>query len=196
MNGVRAKQISSPRAKFETALALQSPEGVAIEEAFAFMSALYFRGKVAYASRFGVAPDGVDARYVIAPGFGLVPFGWRLDLDRFKKLKRTEVDVDVRSYRTSLARDAKNLRSQLPSDARVVLLGSIATGKYVDILWPIFGPQLRFPACFVGIGDMSRGGLMLRAARSGEEFEYATLDVERHRKRATLNAQRATGEGS
>jgi hypothetical protein len=181
-NGIRAKQLCSPRATFDAAVALRSEEGVAIENAFAFMSALYFRGKVAYASRFGAAPPPLEhAAWVIAPGFGLVPFGWRVDMERFKKLKRTDVDLSSRNYKSTLTRDAKALAAQLPAEARVVLLGSIATGKYVDILWPIFGPRLRFPSCFIGLGDMSRGGLMLRAARSGEEFEYSTLDVPRSR---------------
>jgi hypothetical protein len=184
LNGLRAKQLSSPRAQFGAAVALRSEEGVPIEEAFAFMSALYFRGKVAYSSRFGAAPEAIEhANWVIAPGFGLVPFGWRIDMERFRKLKRTDVDVSSRNYRTALTRDAKAIAEKITAETQVVLLGSIATGKYVDILWPIFGSRLRFPACFVGLGDMSRGGLMLRAARSGEEFEYATLDVDRHRKR-------------
>jgi hypothetical protein len=54
----------------------------------------------------------------------------------------------------------------------VVLLGSIATGKYVDTLLPVLGERLLFPREFIGRGDMSRGGLMLRAAKLGEELEY------------------------
>lgn len=159
---------------------------MAIEQAFAFMSALYFRGKVAYAQRFATPPEGVGAgAWVIAPGFGLVPFGWRMNIDRFKKLKRTEVDAKRPSYCRPLQKEAKSLAAQLPDDTRVVLLGSIATGKYVDVLWPIFGERLVFPRCFVGLGDMSRGGLMLRAARSGEEFEYSGLNVQRSNAKGT-----------
>ena len=176
VSGIRAKQLVSPRAKFPAALAYQSESGVAIEEAFAFMSALYFRGKVAYARRFGRGVSPVEPQYVIVPGFGLVPFGWALDAERFKKLKRTDVDVDRPSYRKPLEKAARELSDQLPPEARVVLLGSVATGKYLDILQPVFGARLHFPRVFAGIGDMSRGGLMLRAARSGEELEYAALD--------------------
>jgi hypothetical protein len=69
----------------------------------------------------------------------------------------------------------------LNDDDQVVLLGSVATGKYVDVLWPILGSRLRFPVAFAGLGDMARGGLMLRAAREGKELEYRTLDGDRKR---------------
>ena len=54
----------------------------------------------------------------------------------------------------------------------MVLLGSIATGKYVDALLDALGPRLLFPTDFVGRGDMSRGGLLLRSAREGRELDY------------------------
>jgi hypothetical protein len=177
VSGLRAKQLMSPRAGFDTAKMYRSPEGVPIGLAFAFMSALYFRGKVTYALHFG----GLENTFVIAPGFGLVLADWRITEERMKVLKRTEVDVKVRNYRKPLERDARALAEQLDDDAQVVLLGSVATGKYVDILLPIFGPRLRFPAAFAGLGDMSRGGLLLRAVRANQELEYVTLDAGRHR---------------
>jgi hypothetical protein len=54
----------------------------------------------------------------------------------------------------------------------VVLLGSVATGKYVDPLTEALGERLRFPGDFVGRGDMSRGGLLLRSVRDGRELDY------------------------
>src|SRR5262249_32645808 len=56
-----------------------------------------------------------------------------------------------------------------------VLLGSIASDKYVELLLEILGQRLLFPVDFVGRGDMSRGGLMLRAARSGTELPYGPV---------------------
>ena len=67
-------------------------------------------------------------------------------------------------YREPLARDAQRLAKKLSAECEVVLLGSIATGKYVDVLLENFQHRLRFPADFVGRGDMSRGGLLLRCA--------------------------------
>ena len=175
-SGLRAKQLMSPRAQFPTALRFQAGE-VMIAEAFAFMSALYFRGKIAYALHFG----GVENSYVIAPGFGLVPPTWTLDEARMKKMSRTDVDVKDRTYVKTLRDSATKLATTVDEDAEVVLLGSVASGKYVDILLPIFGDRLRFPHAFAGLGDMSRGGLMLRAVRANRELEYVTLDKPRHR---------------
>lgn len=161
----------------------QSPEGVPIALAFAFMSSLYFRGKIAYAMHFASPSPALEngGVYVIAPGFGLVPPEWRVTPERMKVMARTPVDVSKRNYRKPLERDARTLADQLEPDAEVVLLGSVASGKYVDILWPVFQSRLRFPVMFAGLGDMSRGGLMLRAVRGERELEYTTLDAPRHR---------------
>jgi hypothetical protein len=182
-SGLRAKQLTSPRAQFPTALRYRSEEGVMIGEAFAFMSALYFRGKIGYALHFADTSTALGGFgvYVIAPGFGLVPPDWKLTPERMKTMSRTPVDVKVRAYRKPLETEAKAIAGQLDEDAQVILLGSVATGKYVDVLLPIFGPRLRFPAAFAGLGDMSRGGLMLRAVRENKELEYTTLDAPRHR---------------
>lgn len=179
LNGLRAKQLMSPRAKFDAALMYRSPEGVPIALAFAFMSALYFRGKITYALQF--AP--VENIFVIAPGFGLVGPDWRITQETIKTLQKTEVDVRKRNYRKPLERDTKALAARLSGDAQVVLLGSVASGKYVDILWPILGERLVFPAMFAGLGDMSRGGLLLRAARANRELDYTSLAAPRHKDR-------------
>ena len=178
LNGIRAQQLMSPKAGFDTARMYRSPEGVPIALAFAFMSALYFRGKITYALHF------TDIRniFVITPGFGLVPPDWRITEERMNVMRRTDVDVRRRNYRLPLKRDAEALAARLEPEAQVILLGSVATGKYVDILWPIFGDRLRFPGIFAGLGDMSRGGLMLRAVRENRELEYTTLDAPRHKR--------------
>ena len=177
--GIRAQQLISPRASFAAALAYRSEGGVAIEEAFSFMSALYFRGKVAYVRRFA---SGNDSIRVIAPGFGLVPFGWALTTTTMKRLQKVPVDVKSRAYRLPLQHDARALAETLPPAARVILLGSVATGKYLDVLAPIFGERLAYPSAFAGLGDMSRGAIMLRAAASGEELEYEPLTSRQHRR--------------
>jgi hypothetical protein len=197
--GRRALQLAAPRAGFAAAGRLRSPEGLPIGEAFCFMSALYFRGKLAYARRFassgaGLGPSvlpeqpgcgGQESRVdlqlvpdagsilIIAPGFGLVTPEWPLTAERLRRLARTPVDPARRGYSAPLRRHARELASRLPAAARFVLLGSIATGKYLDLLLPILGERLLFPRAFAGTGDMRRGAMMLRAAASGEELEYA-----------------------
>jgi hypothetical protein len=178
-SGLRAKQLISPNASFEAARLYRSVEGVPIALAFAFMSALYFRGKISYALHFAnPSPEGV---FVIAPGFGLVPYDWRVTEERMKVMSKTDVDVRLPKYRKPLERDAVAIAETLDAGAEVVLLGSVATGKYVDVLLPLFRDRLRFPAAFAGLGDMSRGGLLLRAVRANRELEYTTLDAPRHR---------------
>jgi hypothetical protein len=186
LSGVRAAQLTSKDAGFETAVRFRSAEGVPIADAFSFLSSLYFRGKMAYARRFAAPPPtlGVgtpdDGILVIAPGFGLVPPSWRLNRERLAKM-RTPVDLKNPDYCEPLRDHAEQLRELIPEPVRVVLLGSVATGKYVDLLSPVFGDRLHFPRLFAGAGDMQRGGMMLRAAREGQELEYVTLDAPRRR---------------
>lgn len=186
LNGLRAKQLMSPRARFDLAVRYRSEEGVPVGDAFAFLSALYFRGKIAYARRFAVPSPiiGGDGILIITSGYGLVPPDWRLTEERMKRMRKIDIDVSARSYTRPLRDHAELLAEALDMDGReaeVVLLGSVATGKYVDVLRPILGDRLRFPTHFAGLGDMARGGLMLRAARSGVELEYVTLDASRKR---------------
>jgi hypothetical protein len=57
----------------------------------------------------------------------------------------------------------------------VVLLGSVASPKYVELLTATLGERVSFPGDFVGRGDMSRGGLMLRCVDEGRELAYVRL---------------------
>lgn len=180
LGGVRARQLCSKRAKFPAAVAYRNG-GVEIAEAFAFMSALYFRGKIAYARRFGSDSGPTPSVLIITPGFGLVGPEWRIDEERMRRLRRTRIDARSRSYRRPLESDLRELVAACDDPTRFVLLGSIATGKYVDVLEPILGTRLLFPRVFAGMGDMQRGSVMLKAARAGEELEYVGLDHARSR---------------
>jgi hypothetical protein len=156
-------------ARFDLAQRLRSPAGAPIGEAFSFVSGLYFRGKLAYAARF--APG---ATYVITSCAGLLPPQTPIrhrDLERFA---RVPIAATEPAYRRPFLRDARRIQRESP-EASVVLLGSIATDKYCAVLLDVFGDRLLFPAAFVGRGDMSRGGLMLRAAREGRELDYVPV---------------------
>jgi len=68
----------------------------------------------------------------------------------------------------------------------------VATNKYVRPLTRVFGDHLLFPPSFVGIGDMSRGSILLRAARDGNELAYAPVEgAIRHGPRTLRAAARA-----
>ena len=155
------------------ALAAKLADGtLTLGEAFTFMSGLYFRGKIGYAEAFG---RHTPPALVITPTRGLLPPETPVTAALLREFARVDVDVEDERYRRPLVRSVKQLARALPPDARVVLLGSIATGKYVDILSSELGPRLHFPLDFVGRGDMSRGGLMLRSVAARTELSYATL---------------------
>ncbi len=145
----------------------------AIGDVFAWLSALYFRGKLVYARRFGAAAAAVPGALVMAPGLGLRAPETRISAPTLRAMG--EVEVESAAFVQPLLRDARLVDRACGPAARIVLLGSIATGKYAGTLLDVFGERLLFPETFVGRGDMSRGGLLLRAARSGEELAYRPI---------------------
>lgn len=165
--GRRAQILLNPTSPAATSLALREGR-LTLGSAFAFMSGLYFRGKLAYAERFGEA-------YVITPTRGLQPPTMPFTLKLLREFAVGDVSVDNPRYRQALARDVKAIAGGLAAGSQVVLLGSVASGKYVDILLPILGDRLRYPTSFVGRGDMSRGGVLLRAVREGRELDYVPV---------------------
>jgi hypothetical protein len=173
--GERARMILRERAQFDLARRLRSRERATLGEVFAFLSGLYFRGKLAYANAFARTAHGICGVLVITPTRGLVNAAAKLSLRDLREF--AEVDIDERDprYREPLARDARRLAKKLTSHCEVILLGSIATGKYVDVLLENFQHRLRFPVDFVGRGDMSRGGLLLRCAVDKTELPYISV---------------------
>ena len=171
--GKRAELLLSERAEFDLATRLRSPGGVALGEAFSFVSGLYFRGKLAYAVRFARAPAGVAGAQVITTNRGLVPAETPIGLDDLREFGAVDIRADDPRYRGPVDRDLARLAGE--PGLEIVLLGSVATGKYVDVLLEALGDRLVFPADFLGRGDMSRGALLLRAVREGRELEYARV---------------------
>jgi predicted kinase len=142
---------------------------------FAFVSGLYFRGKKTYAEAFGRPPPALPPGLVISPTEGLRFLHERVTVARLRGW--AEVDIDDRNPRfvEPFVRHVRALDQAHGRDTRFVLLGSVATDKYVRPLTDVFGERLLFPPDFVGRGDMSRGALLLRAARAGEELAYAPV---------------------
>ena len=173
--GERARMIMSERAQFDLARRLRSEDRPSLGEVFAFLSGLYFRGKLAYANAFAQTEPKTSGVLVITPNRGLVPAAVPISLDDLRKFAEVDIDENDPRYREPLERDVKKLAKKLTADCEVVLLGSIATGKYVDVLLGHFGEHLRFPADFIGRGDMSRGGLLLRCAVDRTELAYISV---------------------
>ena len=178
-SGPRAKIVLSEKASFDLAVRLRT-QGVAIGEVFAFISGLYFKGKLAYALAFAQPPDpGAEltgsGALVITPNAGLRPVETGVTADAVRAFAGVDIASNDPRYRRPLLASARALDEEIGAECDVVLLGSIASAKYVDVLTEVFGERLKFPIDFVGRGDMSRGGLLLRSVRSGEELPYVPV---------------------
>ena len=173
--GERARMILNERAQFELARKLRDKHGAPIAEVFTFLSGLYFRGKIAYAQAFARPASRIPAIFVITPTRGLVDANTPVRLDDLREFATVDIQSDDPRFREPLERDARALATRLPIRSEIILLGSIATQKYVNVLLASFGDRLRFPIDFVGRGDMSRGGLMLRCAADRQELRYVAV---------------------
>ncbi|MEN3339489.1 MAG: hypothetical protein V7647_3165 [Acidobacteriota bacterium] len=170
----------SERATFPLAVRLRGQEGAPIGDVFSFLSGLYFRGKVTYARAFAAPPDPESpisgaGVFVITPTAGLRSADTLVTLDALRMFATVDVDAGNPKYRRPLERSARAIAADV-GDCDVVLLGSIASPKYVEVLQGIFGNRLLFPADFVGRGDMSRGGLLLRSVSAARELEYVAVE--------------------
>ena len=168
--GQRAQMLLSDRAQFALARRLRGGETVSLGEVFTFLSGLYFRGKLAYGNTFA-RPD-LSRVLVITPTRGLVPADTAVTLSDLREFAEVDIEEGDPRYRKPLERALRVLVRHLTPECEVVLLGSIATGKYVDVLLEILRERLLFPGDFVGRGDMSRGGLLLRCAADQTELNY------------------------
>jgi hypothetical protein len=168
--GRRAQMLLNGRAEFELARRLRAADSVSLGEVFVFLSGLYFRGKLAYANAFA-RPD-LSRVLVITPTRGLLPAETLVTLADLREFAEVDIEEGDPRYRRPLERDLRRLVRQLTPQCEVVLLGSVATGKYISVLLEILRERIRFPAEFVGRGDMSRGGLLLRCAVDRTELSY------------------------
>ncbi len=179
--GKRAEILLSTNSRLDLAARLRKPAGVPVGEVFAFLSGLYFRGKLAYALSFAARLPERSAVRVITPHRGLIAPETRVTAARVRDFACHDIDPESTAYRKPLLRDARRILSTHGGKAAYVLLGSVATGKYVEPLLTVLGERLLFPEAFVGRGDMSRGGLLLRCIESGKELNYVpALGAIRH----------------
>jgi hypothetical protein len=166
--GKRAAMLLREGASFPLAVALQGGKAP-LGEVFAFVSGTYFRGKLAYVRRFG------GTSRVIVPGRGLLDPELRICADHLHAFAQVSVDLEDPAYTGPLQRDLTRLAEQV--EGPVVLLGSVATAKYVEPLREVLGERLYFPLPFAGMGDMKRGALMLERSRTGEELAYGPVPI-------------------
>ena len=177
LRGRRGAMLLDPQAKCQLARELRAPEGAALGELFSFVSSLYFRGKLTYARAFGRAPMGQEAAWVISAGGGLCHPEERFSLERLQGWAKVSIHHDNPHFTAPLIRHANAVLDRSLPGTRFVLLGSVASDKYVEPLRAVFGRALLFPELFAGLGDMSRGALLLRAVRDRRELAYKPFDA-------------------
>lgn len=193
--GERARLVLNPGAHFDLARRLRTAPGVPLGELFSFLSGLYFRGKLLYASSFARPPGRQAGVFIITSNEGLCTADEPVTLRRLQAFAQVPIAVTEERYSRPVLRDARKLAASIGPECEVVLLGSVATGRYVDLLLPVFARRLRFPGAFAGRGDMSRGGLLLRCVDAGHELEYVALsDAVRHGTRPPRLQPRGRGK--
>jgi hypothetical protein len=172
LSGIRAKKLLHSDSVSALEQRLRTG-GAPLAEVFCHTSSLYFRGKLAYARMFAAPPLGLEGCYIITTSRGLLPPDTLVDFEAVQELSSAaQIDPEDDRYRIPLQRDATTLRRTLTDACQIVLLGSVATEKYLKPLLEVFGAQLVIPSAFIGRGDMSRGGLLLRCVREKQELAY------------------------
>jgi hypothetical protein len=177
LNGERGRSLLEPGADFAVARDLRSGEGAPLGDVFSFVSGLYFRGKATYAKEFARCADGAPAAFVMTAGGGLCSLDERVDVDRLRGWARVAIHEDNPHFTAPLYRQLSELVARHDAATRFVLLGSVATKKYVAPLLDVLGQRLLYPREFLGRGDMSRGSLLLHAVRDGRELDYAPVQA-------------------
>jgi len=185
-SGIRGQRLLASDAKSHLAQRLRQ-SGAPLGEVYQFISSLYCRGKLEYAEQFKNPPAGVTGVHIIT-GAGLMLPEAVVTLDELRRISATPIDADNSHYRLPLDRDLLRLRERAGGETDVILLGSIATCKYVTPLLAVFGERLLFPEVFLGRGDMSRGSLLLRCCSTASPLKYVPaggLVLRRKRSRQT-----------
>ncbi len=172
--GRRAEILLREAAKFDLAKRVRNG-GAPIGEVFSFISGLYFRGKLTYARAFSDPATARHSIFIITATRGLVAPHAPIGLEELAEMAGVPISCSDQRYRVPLERDLARLARRVGKSADIVLLGSIATPKYMEPLSAIFGERLLIPIDFIGRGDMSRGALMLRAVRSMVPLAYAPV---------------------
>lgn len=173
--GRRAGWVLEGRGQSPLAERLHRGLSVPIGEIFSFCSGLYFRGKLAYARAFARPPRDLPGVWVITSRSGLVSVDEPVSLDQLRAFSSVAIDLAEPLYTQPLEQTARALELALPEACEVVFLGSISTNRYTTPLRAVLGPRLTYPLDFVGRGDMSRGGLLLRCVADAIELRYAPI---------------------
>jgi hypothetical protein len=173
-SGIKGQRLLHATGESDLALRLRDA-GAPLGEVYRFISSLYFRGKLDYAEKFQNPPRGVAGVHIIT-GAGLMLPGTVITLSDLRRISATSIDAKNSHYRLPLDLDLLRLRQVVGNETDVILLGSIATSKYITPIREVFGDRLLFPRDFLGLGDMSRGSILLQCCAQGSELAYVPVE--------------------
>jgi hypothetical protein len=172
-SGIRGLRLLDATSQSQLAVQLRQT-GARLGDVYQHISSLYFRGKLEYAQRFQNPPQPAAGVQIIT-GAGLMLPETLIRLDEFRKISSISIDIRNERYRQSLVADLTRLRDMVGVHMDIILLGSIATSKYLDPIGAVFGEHVLVPRDFVGCGDMKRGSLLLHCCAQGTELEYVPV---------------------
>jgi hypothetical protein len=175
VSGIKGQRLLNPTGDSELALRLRN-SGATLGEVYRFISSLYFRGKLDYAQRFQNPPRGIAGVQIIT-GAGLMLPETVITLRDLLRISATSIDERNSDYRRPLDSDLLRLRERVGDETEIILLGSVATSKYITPIREVFGKRLLFPRDFLGLGDMSRGSILLQCCAQGAELEYRRVET-------------------
>ena len=175
VSGIKGHRLLNSTRDSDLALHLRN-SGATLSEVYRFISSLYFRGKLDYAQRFQNPPRGIAGVHIIT-GAGLMLPETVITLSDLLRISATSIDEKNSDYRRPLDSDLLRLRERVGDETEVILLGSVATSKYITPIREVFGKRLLFPRDFLGLGDMSRGSILLRCCAQGAELEYRPVET-------------------
>ena len=135
LSGRRAQLLFRPAASFELAIRLRE-SGAQLGEIFSFVSGLYFRGKLAYAQEFAAALGAADESvFVITATHGLLAPHAHVDQSCIAEMASVPIKSCEPRYRLPLEHDLERLHGRIGAADQVILLGSVATPKYLEPAW-------------------------------------------------------------
>lgn len=174
-SGIKGQRLFNATGESDLALRLRN-SGAPLGEVYRFISSLYFRGKLDYAKKFQTPPAGVAGVQIIT-GAGLMLPETVVTLTDLRRISATSIDAGNSRYRQPLVADLLRLQDLVGGNTDIVLLGSVATTKYIAPLQEVFGERVFFPRDFLGLGDMSRGSILLRCCAHGSELPYQPVQT-------------------
>src|ERR1700687_5976686 len=139
-SGIKGQRLLSSTGESELAARLRGL-GAPLGDVYRSISSLYFRGKLDYAERFQNPPRGIAGIQIIT-GAGLMLPETVVTLSELRRISSTSIDAKNSQYRLPLDSALLRLREMVGNQTDIILLGSVATSKYITPITEVFRERL------------------------------------------------------